>query len=96
MAVPYPVIGEWFRRAGGGRFEVVAIDEDAGTVEIQQFDGTVDELELDAWPELLLVEVSAPGDWSGAVDMDPDVIVARNNKDLPTGFHDPLAFLDNL
>jgi len=96
VAVPYPVIGQWFRRAGGALFEVVAIDEESGTVEIQQFDGTIDELDIEAWPDLLLFEASAPEDWSGSVDMEPDDIVACNNKDLPSGFHDPLAFLDNL
>jgi hypothetical protein len=96
VLVLYPVIGQWFRRAGGTVFEVVAVDEEAGTVEIQQFDGTIDELDLEAWPDLLLTEVSAPEDWSGSVDMDPDDVLARNNKDLPSGYHDPLAFLDNL
>ena len=78
MAVKYPVIGHWFRRPSGMLFEVVAIDEQDSTIEIQQFDGTIDEVDLEAWPELLLVEVRAPED------------------EIPTGFHDPLAFLDKL
>ena len=94
MAVLYPVIGQWFRRPNGTLFEVVAVDEDGGTVELQQFDGTLDEVEMDAWPELLLTEVSAPEDWSGSVDMDPEDYVGRRNDEMPTGFHDPLAFLD--
>jgi hypothetical protein len=36
MAVLYPVIGQWFSRANGTLFEVVAVDEDGGTV----MDGT--------------------------------------------------------
>ena len=94
MAVLYPVIGQWFRRPNGTLFEVVAVDEDGGTVELQQFDGTLDEVEMDAWPELLLTEVSAPEDWSGSVDMDPEDYVGRRNDEMPSGFHDPLAFLD--
>ncbi|MCK5325834.1 MAG: hypothetical protein KAJ57_07490 [Woeseiaceae bacterium] len=94
MAVLYPVIGQWFSRPNGTLFEVVAVDEDGGTVELQQFDGTLDEVEMDAWPELLLTEVSAPEDWSGSVDMDPEDYVGRRNDEMPTGFHDPLAFLD--
>ncbi len=39
MAVQFPVIGNWFRRPNGSLFEVVAVDEDDGTVEIQFFDG---------------------------------------------------------
>ena len=60
MAVLYPVIGQWFSRPNGTLFEVVAVDEDGGTVELQQFDGTIDEVDLETWPDLFLVEVSAP------------------------------------
>ena len=96
MAIQYPLIGQWFRRPDGTLFEVVATDEDDATVEIQQFDGTIDEVDIDRWPELLLVEVSAPEDWSGSVDMDPEDYVGRKDSDLPNGYHDPLAFLDKL
>ena len=94
MAVLYPVIGQWFSRQNGTLFEVVAVDEDGGTVELQQFDGTIDEVDMDTWTELLLVEVSAPEDWSGSVDMDPEDFIGRNNDEMPAGFHDPLAFLN--
>ena len=95
MAVLYPVIGQWFSRPNGTMFEVVAVDEDAGTVELQQFDGTIDEVDLENWSDLLLVEVSAPEDWSGSVDMDPEDFLGRNNGEIPQGYHDPLDFLDN-
>ncbi len=93
MAVAFPVIGKWFRRPNGSLFEVVAVDETDGTIEIQHFDGTIDEVELESWPELLLIEVSAPEDWSGSVDMDPDDYVGPREGDMPAGFHDPLEFL---
>ena len=96
MAVQYPTIGNWFRRPNGLLFEVVAVDEDDGTVEIQQFDGTIGEFDIENWPQMLLVEVSAPEDWSGSVDMDPEDYVGRKDSEMPTGFHDPLAFLDKL
>ena len=94
MAMLYPIIGQWFRRPSGTLFEVVAIDDDDRTIEIQQFDGTIDEVDIDIWPELLLTEISAPDDWSGSVDMDPEDFVDSDGKEIPTGFHDPLAFLD--
>jgi len=96
MAVRFPVIGNWFRRPNGALFEVVAVDEDDGTVEIQQFDGTIGEIEIENWPQLLLVEVSPPEDWSGSVDMDPDDYVGKSASEMPSGFHDPLEFLDKL
>ncbi len=96
MALQYPQIGKWFRRPGGALFEVVAVDESDRTIEVQLFDGTIDEFELERWPELLAVEVSAPEDWSGSVDMDPEDYVEKKNDELPSGFHDPLSFLDKL
>jgi hypothetical protein len=96
MAPGYPGIGKWFRRANGTTFEVVAVDESAGTIEIQQFDGTVDEIDVESWFEWLTIEVSAPEDWSGSVDMDPEDFVSSNNDELPPGFHDPLDYLDRL
>lgn len=92
----YPVIGTWFRRPNGTLFEVVAIDEESGTIEIQMFDGTIDEIEFETWPELMLAEVSPPEDWSGSVDMDPEDDSIRTNGEMPHGFHDPLAFLDKI
>ena len=96
MAMLYPIIGQWFRRPSGTLFEVVAIDDDDRTIEIQQFDGTIDEVDIDNWSDLLLTEISAPEDWSGSVDMDPEDFVGKNNSDIPSGYHDPLAFLDKL
>ena len=96
MAVQYPVIGQWFRRPNGTLFEVVAIDEEALTVEIQQFDGTIDEVDIERWPDLLLVEVAAPEDFSGSLDMDPEDVSTNSDNELPAGYHDPLSFLDKV
>jgi hypothetical protein len=96
MAVQFPVIGNWFRRPNGTMFEVVASDEEDGTVEIQLFDGTIGEVEIENWTQMLLVEVSAPEDWSCSVDMDPEDYLGKKGSDMPNGFHDPLAFLDKI
>ena len=94
MATPSPEIGRWFRRPGGPLFEVVAIDDEASTIEIQLFDGTIDEVDADAWSDLMLTEVSPPEDWSGSVDMDPEDFRGTAEGEIPSGFHDPLSFLD--
>lgn len=89
-----PLVGHWFKRPGGAWFEVVAIDEDAGTVGIQQFDGTIDQVDVDVWPEWSVVEVAAPEDWLGSVDMDPEDYVGDHGNELPLGYFNPLGFLD--
>ena len=64
-----PIIGNWYRNQDTGNdFEVVALDEDAQTIEIQYFDGEVEELDLDAWYELAIESIEAPEDWSGPFD----------------------------
>ena len=74
MSVPVPAIGAWYRLDGGESFEVVAYDADDGTVEIQYFDGTVEEMDIEDWEtqdeEIRLEEVEPPEDWSGSVDVD--------------------------
>ena len=64
-----PIIGNWYRnQETGNDFEVVALDEDAQTIEIQYFDGELEELDLDAWYELAIEAIEAPEDWSGPFD----------------------------
>ena len=74
MTTPHPGIGEWYRLNGGELFEVVAVDEDDGTIELQYFDGTVEEMDVDdwnaQWDDGALEAAEAPEDWSGSVDVE--------------------------
>jgi hypothetical protein len=76
MNVVKPIVGQWYRGGTHELFEVVAIDDQDQTIEIQYFDGTVTEMEFDAWNEHLLDELidaaDAPEDWSGAVDVESE------------------------
>jgi hypothetical protein len=72
MANPAPVIGEWYRRTGGDSFEVVAIDPDDRTIEIQYFDGTIEEMDIEDWGEERIVRAEPPEDWTGSVDVEPE------------------------
>src|SRR5712672_626951 len=74
MATPQPAIGDWYRSSGGVLFEVVAFDEDDGTIEIQYFDGTVEEMDTEdwesQWADRALQAAEPPEDWSGSVDVE--------------------------
>jgi hypothetical protein len=76
MSVHQPNIGEWYRIKGGDLFEVVALDEGDDTIEMQHFDGTVEEIELKDWNTRFssgaIIEADAPEDWSGSTDQDPE------------------------
>ncbi len=62
-------IGEWYRRADKGEiFQVVGLDETARTIEIQNFDGDIDEIDSDTWASLPLAFSQPPEDWTGPVD----------------------------
>jgi hypothetical protein len=96
MANPPPVIGQWYRHPGGESFEVVAIDRDDHTIELQYFDGTIEELERHEWHEEPIEAVEAPEDWTGSVDVDAEDTENEYEAE-PTGndkWGDPLQSLD--
>lgn len=76
MAFPNPSVGDWYRLRGGVPFEVVAVDDDDGTVEVQYVDDTVEEIDLPdwrAWGEQRLLTPADPSeDWSCAADIEAD------------------------
>jgi hypothetical protein len=64
-----PIIGHWYRYAGKGElFRVVAVDEQRNLLEIQHFDGDVEELERSGWADLDVEAAEPPEDWTGPVD----------------------------
>jgi len=81
MNAHQPAIGEWYRMRGGELFEVVAIDDEDGTIEIQYFDGTLEEMDIEDWNSEAgagdIEKAEAPEDWSGSVDVEPEE--DRNN-----------------
>ncbi|MGB5260107.1 MAG: DUF6763 family protein [Gammaproteobacteria bacterium] len=64
-----PQIGDWYQSINGDRFEIVAIDDEEGTLEIQHFDGAVEELDFDSWAEMEIDPIEPPEDWSGSFDI---------------------------
>lgn len=64
-----PIVGQWYlHRDKGEMFRVVAADSATGSIEIQYFDGDVEELESDAWREMDIEPAEAPEDWTGPFD----------------------------
>src|SRR5688572_31785759 len=94
MGSPNPVVGDWYRH-NGALFEVVAIDRDDGTVEVQHFDGTLEEFDLDTWAEQEFEQGQPPEDWTGSVDVEPEDY--ETERELVAGavaWADPLMCLD--
>jgi hypothetical protein len=94
MAVALPIIGDWYQKPGRELFEVVAVDEQDGTIEIQYFDGTVEEVEFEAWSEGRFTQAEAPEDYSGSLDMDAEDAEREIERTPHREWSDPLEFLD--
>ena len=68
-----PIVDQWYQYVESGELmRVVAIDRSEGTIEIQRFDGNLEEIDLEEWDELGLQLAEAPEDWTGPYD-DADV-----------------------
>lgn len=68
---PNPIIDSWYHHSEKAqKFLVTAIDEHSDTVEIQYFDGTLDEFDLVTWYAMDVELVEAPEDWTGPVDIE--------------------------
>lgn len=84
MSLVKPIVGRWYRSVTNDLFEVVAIDAEDETIEVQYFDGSVTEMDFDAWSEQMLEgtieEADAPEDWSGSVDVGAEDL-ARDFED---------------
>jgi hypothetical protein len=65
-----PILENWYQHTDKGqRFRVVALDEDEGVIEIQHFDGDLEEIDVDGWYELDIEPIEPPENWSGPVDV---------------------------
>ena len=65
----YPVEGNWYHHLEKGfDFMVVDVNEAQCTVNIQYFDGNIEELEMEEWEEMDLEEIEPPEDWTGPLD----------------------------
>jgi len=93
-----PIIGNWYRnQETGNDFEVVALDEDAQTIEIQYFDGELEELDLDAWYELAIESIEETEDWTGPFDeMESDDLGYEEEGEEESGNEEELSDEDDL
>ena len=94
MAIRVPVIGDWYRKSNGDVLEVVAMDRTDSTIEIQYFDGTVEELDFEAWEELRLEPAEPPEDYSGSLDLAREDRAVDRDGSRPHDWSSHLDYLD--
>ena len=89
-----PLVGTWYRDASGAVFEVVALDEDARTIGIQYFDGTLEVLDFDLWSETPAVPVNAPDNCLGSLDVEREDLGMELGSMLPDTWMNAVDHID--
>jgi len=87
-----PEIGQWYtHRDKGEVFQVVGYDDRSQTVEIQSFDGDVDEIAAETWQSLVLERCEPPEDWTGPMDdIEKDDLGYSETEMKPVDWTQPL------
>ena len=87
-----PIVGEWYEQLGKGQaFQVVAVNDDAETIEIQYFDGDIEEFTLEEWYDLDVVTTVEPEDFAGPYDnMDAEDMGYSDASSGPAHWGSPL------
>ena len=81
-----PEIGQWYARGEKGQeFRVVGRDTESRTIEIQTFDGELDEIDAQAWGTLSLERIEAPEDWTAPLDDVETDDLGYSETDMTTG-----------
>jgi hypothetical protein len=85
-----PVVGSWYRDTDKGRlFRVVAFDEERGIVELQHFEGELEEIDAGEWFDMDIEPAEAPEDWTGPVEGVETDDVAYEKKSAPRAWKEP-------
>lgn len=89
-----PEVGDWYQNTSGESFEIVAYDAIQGLIEIQYFDGTVEEIDMESWHEQMFMPIEPPEDWSGSLDMDRQDYGVDLEDSYHLSFENPLDTYD--
>ncbi len=93
-----PAIDQWYQHLDKGQpFVVVAIDDENGTVILQYFDGSLEEIDRDDWEQLKIEPSAAPENWSGPYDeLDDSETIFADTEMSEEEWNEPLDELREL
>ena len=76
-------VGAWYQRLGAEVFQIIEKDDDTETIEVMYFDGSLEEMEFDAWARHEISNAAEPEDWLGSMDMDrEDFVMELDDPEL--------------
>ncbi|MGD8176496.1 DUF6763 family protein [Marinimicrobium sp. ARAG 43.8] len=95
MSVQFPVVGAWyFDREQQQLFEVVALDDAQGTVEVQYLDGAIGEFDLEAWPQLPVAIAAAPENSDAGYELSQEDRCPEDDIIMPEPWNNPLLTIE--
>jgi hypothetical protein len=90
-----PEVSAWYQDVvSGSLFEVVAIDDDGGTIEIQMVDGEVGEYDSATWRQLYLSPAEAPEDWRTPYELNIEDSTDSDQAFVPENFSGVLSDIE--
>lgn len=90
-----PVVGRWYLdQETDTLFEVVALETDSLTVEVQYVDGEVAEFDLDVWQQLSLERAAPPEDWRTPFELDDEDAADPDLPFHPGDGNNPLSTIE--
>ncbi|MBL3590616.1 MAG: hypothetical protein JMN24_12575 [gamma proteobacterium endosymbiont of Lamellibrachia anaximandri] len=95
MNIPRLKVGAWFKTNEGENLEVVAYDAEDGSIEVQFYDGTIEEYDFEDWAALEVRSIAPPEDWAGSYDISKDDYGVDLDKPAGDSHINPLDQLDN-
>ena len=96
MAKKIPQINDWYQDVqDDALFEVVAVDEDGGFIEIQYVNGEIGEFDFDTWEQMIILNAQAPEDWRAPFEITDDDNSANSGAFTVSNWDDPQANIDN-
>lgn len=96
MAHRRPNVGNWYQDAETGSiFEVVAFDEEDGSVEIQHLDGEVEEYDLDSWRQMRIGSIAPPEDWRSGFELSQEDAADPDEPLQPEGWNSAIDQIES-
>jgi len=90
-----PIVGDWYEDLDHDiSFEIVASDDVDESIDIQYFEGELEEIDFETWYNgMRLVTIPAPEDWTGPFDdLEPEDLAEIKNEVIhPTQWGDSVV-----
>ena len=95
MAIHVPSIGKWYQDIAVNRlFEIVAIDDYTASIDIRYEDGEYDDITLDSWSQMAVIQANPPEDWRSSMILSDGERFFVDGVFIPASASDPLSSLE--